>query len=353
MREHIEEILNYVIWAPSGDNTQPWRFEINKNEIRVFIVPERDTSLYNYNQNASLVAIGGLIENIKIAAPHYGYVVSSNFFPEEITSNLVATILLKKGTQQDDSLYPYIKERVTNRKPYETRPLSNEHKQYILEIIDTVDNISVKLADEPSNIESLANVASVNEKVVLENRQLHHFLFSHITWNEEDDEKKKGFFVKTLELKGPQVVAFKLFRHWPILKLFNKIGASDLVARDNAKIYKQSGAFVAIIANDTSPFSFLKSGMLMQKFWLRATKLALGVQPLTGVLFLHHRITAGDNAGLSPTHITLIENAYSVFEKIFETKDKKITMMFRLGYADKPSAKCLRLKPDIKYFSEA
>jgi nitroreductase len=351
MNEVIKKIINYAIWAPSGDNTQPWRFEINKNEIRVFIVPERDTSLYNYNQNASLVAIGGLIENIKIAAPHYGYVVSINFFPEGITSNLVATILLNEGAQQDDPLYLYIKERVTNRKPYETRPLSNEHKQYILEIGDTVDNISVKLVDEPGNIESLANAASVNEKVVLENKQLHNFLFSHITWSEEEDEKKKGFFVKTLELKGPQVVAFKLFRHWPILKLFNKIGASDLVARDNAKIYKQSGAFVAIIANDTSPFSFLKSGMLMQKLWLRATKLGLGVQPLTGVLFLHHRISAGNNGGLLNHHIDLVEKAYFIIEKIFETNNRPIIMMFRIGYADKPSARCSRKDPAIKFSS--
>ena len=50
IREDIKKILEYAIWAPSGDNSQPWRFEAENDQIRVFNVPERDTSLYNYNK---------------------------------------------------------------------------------------------------------------------------------------------------------------------------------------------------------------------------------------------------------------------------------------------------------------
>lgn len=351
MYEDIKKILDYAIWAPSGDNSQPWRFEVTENEISVFNIPERDTSLYNYKQNASLVALGGLIENIKIAADHFGYKTGLLLLPEgaDIANNLIATISLAR-TQQSiiyNDLYKYIKERSSNRKIYGIKPLADEHKKVLLFGLQGFNGVSVKLEDARKNVEALAEAASVNEKVVLENKKLHEFLFHRITWNEREDKQKRGFFIKTLELKGPQVAAFRLFRFWLILKLFNLIGASNLVSHDNAKLYKESGALVAIIANDTSASSFLKSGMLMQRFWLTATKLGLSVQPVTGVLFLHHRIKA--NGGeLHKDHGALIENAYSEIENIFEANGQPITMMFRVGYADKPTAKCLRHEPEIK-----
>lgn len=63
--EDIKKILEAAVQAPSGDNSQPWRFEIRDRdgEIRIFNIPERDKSLYNYGQMASCVAHGALIEN--------------------------------------------------------------------------------------------------------------------------------------------------------------------------------------------------------------------------------------------------------------------------------------------------
>lgn len=355
MLEDIKKILDYAIWAPSGDNSQPWRFEVKNQDIKIFNVPERDTSLYNYNQNASMVALGCLIENIKIVANHIGYKTNVSLFPEGVnnTNNLVAIILLTHNQQNTLSydLYKYIKERVSNRRLYEIKPLTEIYKRSLIINSQELNGVSIKLEDIRKNIEILAEAASVNEKVVLENKKLHEFLFHSITWNKKEDKQKKGFFIKTLELKGPQVVFFKLFRHWSILNLFNKIRVSDLVSHDNAKSYKQSGAFVIIVASNNSTMSFLKSGMLMQKFWLQATKLGLGVQPLTGILFLYHRIAAGDINGLSEEHINLIKKAYFTIEKIFEIESQPITMMFRVGYADKPSAKCLRRELDIKFLN--
>lgn len=348
----IKKIIDYAVWAPSGDNSQPWRFEIVNNEVRVFNVPERDTSLYNYNYNASLVALGGLIENIKIVSSHFGYTALINISPSTVNSNLITTISLTKGNLSENSLFPFIKGRISNRKPYDIRALSKKHKEEILQVGKVSSDISIKLVDDREQIEKLATAASINEKVVLENKKLHEFLFRHITWSEAEDARKKGFFIKTLELKGPQAVAFKLLSHWKILVLLNKIGVSDLVSRENAKVYKRSGAFVAIIANNSSPASFLASGMLMQRFWLSATKVGLGVQPLTGVLFLCHRIKSGIDHELHPFHSTLVTNAYSTAENIFKTDGKPITMMFRVGYAKIPSAKCLRREPDVRFLQQ-
>lgn len=348
MYDNIKKILDYAVWAPSGDNSQPWRFRVTGGDIKVFNAPEKDTSLYNYNQHASLVALGGLIKNIKIASSHFGYEPSIIFFPEGQDSYLTAIVSLTKTNSFTEPLFSFIKKRATNRKPYSTRVLSPEQKREILRVADTLSDVSIKLIDGREKVERLADAASVNEKVVLENKKLHEFFFHSITWDEKEDKQKRGFFIKTLELKGPQVVAFKVFRHWPILKFFNRVGVSNLVSRDNAKLYKRSGAFVAIVASNSSAMSFLKSGMLAQSFWLTTTMLGLWAQPLTGVLFLHHRIATG-GGGVPPVHISLIEKAYTAIKEVFGIEEGIITMMFRVGYADEPSAKCLRCEPEINF----
>src|SRR5947207_2152976 len=43
----IEQILHYARWAPSGDNTQPWRFEI-LGENRVTVRLRIQSDLYEY-----------------------------------------------------------------------------------------------------------------------------------------------------------------------------------------------------------------------------------------------------------------------------------------------------------------
>lgn len=351
MREDILKILDYAIWAPSGDNSQPWKFEVSENKIRVFNVPERDTSVYNFKQAASLIAHGCLIENIAIAASEFGYKAEVNLLPDAHKETLIAEIVLNKDSPgKHNPLFPYITLRASNRKPYDTRQLSVEHKTVLENSVAKINTSArLRLIDDRTNIGNLARLASVNEKIVLENQKLHHFLFSHITWTEKEDKVKRGFFIKTLELQGPQKIAFKFFSNWPILKLFNKLGASNLVSKENAKLYTTSGAFVAITAPDTSLISFLKSGITAQRFWLTATKLGLAVQPLTGILFLRHRIINDDDKELSGPHKFLVNDAYSKIEKIFDVHDMQITMMFRVGYAKKPSAKCLRREAEIKF----
>lgn len=69
----IERILDLARWAPSGDNTQPWRFEIVDD--RNFIIHAQDTRdwcVYDLEGRASQIAVGALLETIAVAASGEG-----------------------------------------------------------------------------------------------------------------------------------------------------------------------------------------------------------------------------------------------------------------------------------------
>ncbi len=68
-----EEILDLARWAPSGDNSQPWRFTLRSP--RAFDVHGYDTSahcVYDLDGWASQIAHGMLLETIAIAATRHG-----------------------------------------------------------------------------------------------------------------------------------------------------------------------------------------------------------------------------------------------------------------------------------------
>ena len=73
MEETIRKILEESVYAPSGENCQPWKFAVDGSSIHIFNVPEADTSLYNFEQKGSYVAHGALIETIVIVALKYDY----------------------------------------------------------------------------------------------------------------------------------------------------------------------------------------------------------------------------------------------------------------------------------------
>jgi len=236
MEEAIKKILEVAVHAPSGHNFQPWKFKIKDNVIHVFNIPDRDTTLYNFEQAGSYMAHGALIENILIASLATGYIGDLILFPEINQPNLVATITLKPSNLQVESLYPHITKRVTTRKPYQTIPLKPEHKSEILKI----GNIA--LIEDQKQKEELAEAFALNELLLFNNYHMHQSLFPHILWTQEENEKMLGLFIKTFELPPPIQGAFKLFAYWPVAKFVKAIGFPKIVIMQNKKLYASASA---------------------------------------------------------------------------------------------------------------
>lgn len=348
MLEDIKKIIKAGTMAPSGDNVQPWRFVVNDNIIRLFNVPEKDDSLYNFKQNASMIANGAAIENMVIAAKEFGYEIKISLFPDTGNSNHVADLILHRGAIEKDSLFESIEKRATNRKPYEDVSLTDEQRRAIFEC-QKLRAGEVSLAEGREKTKKLGKLLSTNEQVVLENKQLHNFLFSHIVWNEkEEKEKKSGLYIETLELSKPQKAMFKLVKNFSILTILNKlIKISKKVAVENAEIYAKSSAIIAISTDGNTHESYLNAGRLMQRVWLEATRLGLSMHPSTGVVLLAQRIRDGGAYELSEKHIEEIENAYAEIKNIFGIKNDTIKMILRLGNGGQPSARSSRQEPDI------
>jgi hypothetical protein len=346
--ETISAILRDACRAPSGDNAQPWRFEVRGDIIRVINIPAKDTSLFNWRQRTNHVALGACVENLKISAESRGFRANVTLFPEAADRLVVADVALTPDAPARNDLAPFIVERASNRKRYWPKKVEAEKLAALANLAEAEQRVA--FVESEAGVKELARIVSAGEKLALEDRDIHDFLFAHVTWSKEEDSRKHGFLIDTFEFAPPQRVAFRLFSRWNILKFFLPLGISTMVAKDMEKVHATSAAFGAILAQGDSDEDFVRAGMLLERVWLTAAKLGLALQGVTTVGYLGARVLACEPGGLSPAHQALLRDRYAELSAAFgRAPSESFGFVFRLGYADPPSAMTTRAEPDVHW----
>lgn len=351
-KEIIQKILESGAQAPSGSNSQPWRFVVTGDRIAIYMIPERDHAILNFRNRGTLLAHGALIENMVIAAGHYGVGSAVDLFPEKNDQNFVARVTLKENGGIDrKELFDAIGKRATNRKPYESRSVDENIRQRFIAIPAEIReyNTLLRVADDRDEIGVLARAASANEQVMFEDKALHRLFFEELVWSEaEERERKSGLYLKTMELAPPQALALRAFKWWPVMKFLGYLGAARGIAKGNAKGYAACAFYGAILC-DSEDKAFVGAGRVIERAWLLATALGLSFHLQTGVNFLWQRIEGDAHTIFSPRHIGIIREEYKTIADVFKAEGRFVPALFRVGYDGEPSARSSRKAPEVLF----
>lgn len=351
MREVIGNILKQAVFAASGDNSQPWRFEVEGNKIFIFNLPDKDNPVLNFEQSGSYIAHGGLIENIVIISKSYGYDTRIELFPSE-KPDLVSSITLEPAKSEKDELLEAIPSRCTNRRPYKKINFSDAQKECLLSVSEAISmprKGRIIFLESEADKKSVASAGSLIEQVILEDKELHRLMFKDVLWSaKENQQKVSGLYIKTMEFAPPVKFVFWLASSWPIISKLNKIGLAKFVASQDAKLYQTGAAMGAIAMEAGSREDFVCAGRILQRMWLEATKLKLSLQPVSAMLFAGRRVEKGDKSPFCQKHLEIIKKNFAILEERFKIKQGEVlAMMFRVGFADPPSARTCRFGPNI------
>ncbi len=348
MPSDLKKIISDGCLAPSGENCQPWKFVVKENAISVYNLPDADRSLYNSKQKGTYVAHGALIENMALSAAQNGYEANVELFPAANEPDLVAVLTLKKTAPRSEALYPFLEKRCTNRKDFTGAKLTDDQKIALIAAAADAGAGELRLVDDEAALKKLGDALAINEKVIFENKALHDFFYGHILWKEHEQDKAGGFYVKTLEFLPHQLKGVELFKNWSVLNIMNKlVGASKMIVNENAAKYAKSGTLGAIVMAGDAPKDFVKAGRAVQRAWLAAAKLGLSMHPCTGVVFFNEQVKDGGAANFSAPHLALIAAAYGEIAAAFGAGNQTIPMLWRIGFADPPTARSMRMPPNI------
>lgn len=339
-KETVKKIIAAANMAPSGGNSQPWKFRVQDNSIYVTGLPEKDHPVLNFRNRGTLVALGALMENMEIAGQAIGYKVSYEFIEP-----LVFKGVFVPG-QQSNELFNAVQERHSNRKFYKTEPLTAADKYFLLKDAAKFPECEVILI-EGGQIKKAAASTSVDILVSLQNKELHRLLFNEVLFNEEDQKHRSGLYLKTMEVSGPQSFIFKLLKNWKVAQFFHKAKITQKIYQESAKKTAASGALIAIAVSDDDR-NFVQAGRLLENIWLRATKLGLSGQMVSSVLFLWQQLNFGKREIFLEAEKQIINSAYEKLAGILGIKNKTLALIFRIGKSDKPMAVSYKRPPEIE-----
>ncbi len=345
-KEKIQAIIEAGNLAPSGSNSQPWKFAVrgNGNKIDVIGLPERDHAVMNFRNRGTYVAHGALIENMEIAARQQGFAPHVTVFPG---GNVFASFELRPAEKVvTHNLASAISHRHTNRRPFKTTPIGEHDKKYLFEEAQRFPSCELSIVE--GELQPVAENLAFDILVTFQNELLHRLLFEEILWEEEHQKTRKGLYVRTMEVKPPKSSIFKLLRKWKTAQFLSKLKIPKKIYEENAKTISSAG-LIGVIAVKDNDQDFIEAGKMVENIWLRAAKLGLGFQLITGVLFLWQQANLGNAAHFSALDREIIDRAYDRLRESFKTTNGILAVAFRIGHSGPPTAVSHKRPPEIQW----
>ncbi|GAB3461326.1 hypothetical protein GCM10027321_21850 [Massilia terrae] len=127
----LREILELARWAPSGDNTQVWRFEVlGADRVLVHAWDTRADTVYDLDGHPSQISMGALLETMAIAASAQGLRTDVQRRLDSPQERPVFDVrLLPDPALVPSPLVDAITRRTVQRRPMSAKPLSTAQKQ--------------------------------------------------------------------------------------------------------------------------------------------------------------------------------------------------------------------------------
>lgn len=128
-KEQLRFFLRYAILAPSSHNTQPWKFSIGDDNVQIFGDKTCWLKVADHDQRELHISVGCALENLMIAADHFGYNTAVRYFPDRKREDLIAEVTFTEGKNPkiEKAVFDALTTRHTNRKVYESRKIPEEH----------------------------------------------------------------------------------------------------------------------------------------------------------------------------------------------------------------------------------
>nr|WP_320013599.1 ThiF family adenylyltransferase [uncultured Desulfobacter sp.] len=344
----LEYLIRAGIQAPSGDNCQPWKFEIKKNRIDLFLDRDKDHSFFNVNQVASLISCGTVLENIKIAASSLGIEALIKYDPDLRENDRVASIDLIPGETKKDPLADFIWQRHTNRKLFKKTPIAHEILESVESAVDSIPGAQIRFVTERKKLKKLARIIYKIDRIRTEHKPLHEHLMSMIRFTEKEALRKRdGFPLKNLEAGLAGELFLKVTKSWPVMNVANKIGVGRMVALNAWQGTVNSSGAGLLLMDKMDDHGFIQGGRALEKAWLTFASHGIQLQPMTAATLFYLRLIFEQNktSGFLKQHKAVLIALQDQYHTLFRLSEKKLQahiLLFRFGKGENMGHRTLR-----------
>jgi molybdopterin/thiamine biosynthesis adenylyltransferase len=337
----IDVIADAARWAPSGGNIQPWRFEADAKEIRMYLVPERTTTM-DVEHRGSYVGIGAALFNGRVAASAQKNLGSIRLFPEGSPSHHVATLQIGSSTDHEIlPLQPHLRTRAANRQVGDPSPIDDEVVQLLARGVER-EGARLRILTARDRMGSCAEVLAESDRLRFLIPTLHREMVGELRWPGRDS-LEEGLDVRTLELSPPEMAALEIMRRADVMEQLADWRAGQALGGRTFATVGSSSALAVITVPRTDAIWYVRGGAAVERFWLTAELHGLAVQPVSPIFL--YAVDEKDYLELGgERHIDALFGLSKRFNELWDLDDgERVALLFRITHAAPPSVHSARL----------
>lgn len=325
--------------APSGDNTQPWRFALDESagRIGIHLDETRDPSPMNAGQRMARIALGAALENLLREAEHRGWA----FTLERAVPPALAAVRVKvrEGAAPGDAAIPA---RVTNRRPYDGRPAPEAVLSKLSSLTAPLDGVTTHWITGPERLAAFAPLIGRADATLFAVPAMLAAFLRKVRFDVPPDAHvDDGLSTASLEFSAANRILLRALP-WLPHGLLKAMGAFRQMRARSINLVAGSSGLCLLAAQDGEAATDLTVGRAMQRAWLALTEQGLAVQPMMSLPVLENVLDHGlDLPGLSRKMLVELRDAFRAAAP--EIAGRRPAYLMRFGFAPPPSARVGRL----------
>ncbi|MBI3366894.1 MAG: nitroreductase family protein [Burkholderiales bacterium] len=342
----LRRVLELARWAPSGDNTQPWRYQVvGSRQLVVHGHDTRDHVVYDLHGRASQLSIGAMLETMAIAAQGESW--STDIQRRVNAPDTQPTFDVRfndRAGLTPSPLADAILRRAVQRRPLSTRALSAADLQTLQAAVGP--EFRLQWLATASERRATARLMFRSARIRLTTPEAYEVHRSVIEWNARHSADKVPD-----QALGVDAATLKLMRFvmhsWGRVRLFNRFLAGTWVPRLQMDFLPAiaCAAHVAIHARSTPQTidDHVAAGRAVQRFWLQLTRMGLWQQPEMTPLIFAEYVRLGTVFTQQPGKLDEAAAVRRHLTALLGADPQTAVWMGRLGSGSAPLARSVRL----------
>lgn len=265
--EQLQFLLNYAVLAPSGHNTQPWKFIIHNHTLELWADPTRALPIADPDHRELIISCGAALLNLRLAIHHFGYCGDIQLLPDPNQPDLLARVRLGswcKESAEEKSLFEAISHRHTSRQPFEDWDIPES-------VLKWLQHIAVEEGAWLHFVQGEMDRSHIIGMVELAD---------HLQMSDPEMRKELAAWMRSGAQDGIPGYALGIPKRFdwltPVLSTMTRFfDLGDRVAHQDTQRLQRASA-IAILGTDADTrLDWLKAGQALEKVLLRAQSLGI------------------------------------------------------------------------------
>jgi nitroreductase len=263
IESQLRFLLRYAILAPSTKNSQPWAFSVQGSRVHLLADLRRSQPIADPGERELYISLGCALENLLVAAEHFGFRHGLTYFPEPGNRQLAATVVFAPGGvpshARAGATLSAIVRRHNDNSVFREAAVPEQLRLRLLACCVEPD-LRVHLTDDP-------HFRRWIDALTLE--------ADRVEFADSAFRKELGYWI------GQGVFGDKPFKAQVGRLAVSRLNLGEPVAQQDHAILESAALLGLVTGSGDSHLVHLRSGQLFERIWLTATAMGVSVHPMS------------------------------------------------------------------------